>query len=135
MKYREANARGRSVMEPIVKWQYDQIVKELLLLQEHEEDETCPCQSAGEMCVHKHLMTIEAYAQETSSMETNDEYREKLKRLAGEAQDHRRREEKALCGQSDHEDLIQWARDWRKEFETYAFSCDAEVAGQTCDLV
>ena len=121
-------------MKPIVKWQYDQIVKELLLLQEHEEDKTCPCQSAGEMCVHKHLMTVEAYAQETSAMETDDAYREKLQRLALEAQDHRGHEERALCGQSDHEDLIQWARNWRKEFEAYALACDLDTQGQACSL-
>ena len=122
-------------MEPIVKWQYDQIVKELLLLQEHGEDKTCPCQSAGEMCVHKHLMTVEAYAQETSAMETDETYREKLRKLAVEAQDHRRQEEKALCDQGDHEDLVQWARNWRKEFEGYALACDLEAEDQTCTLV
>jgi hypothetical protein len=122
-------------MKPIVKWQYDQIVKELLLLQEHEEDKTCPCQSAGEMCVHKHLMTLEAYAEETSAMETDVACQEKLKTLALEAQEHRRKEEEALCGQGEHEDLIQWARDSRKQFETYALACDVEVANQTCDLV
>jgi hypothetical protein len=121
-------------MEPIVKWQYDQIVKELLLLQEHEEDKTCPCQSAGEMCVHKHLMTVEAYAQETSSMETDDAYRGKLQTLALEAQDHRGQEESALCGRGDHEDLIAWARNWRKEFEGYALACDLEAQDQVSSL-
>jgi len=121
-------------MEPIVKWQYDQIIKELLLLQEHEEDKTCPCQSAEEMCVHKHLMTVEAYAQETSAMETDKAYREKLQSLALEARDHRGQEEKALCGHGDHEDLIAWARDWRKVFEAYALACDLEIDDQACAL-
>lgn len=121
-------------MKPIVKWQYDQIIKELLLLQEHEEDKTCPCQSAEEMCVHKHLMTVEAYAQETSAMETDETYREKLQKLALEARDHRGQEEKALCGQGDHEDLIGWARDWRKEFEGYAVSGEMEVQAEACSL-
>jgi hypothetical protein len=109
-------------------------VKELLLLQEHEEDKTCPCQSAGEMCVHKHLMTVEAYAQETSAMETDEAYREKLRKLALDARNHRGREEKALCGQGSHEDLVQWARDWRKVFEAYALACDLEVDAQACAL-
>jgi hypothetical protein len=121
-------------MKPIVKWQYDQIIKELLLLQEHEEDKTCPCQSAEEMCVHKHLMTIEAYAQETSAMETDEAYREKLQRLALEARDHRGQEEKALCGQGAHEDLIAWTIDWRKVFEANALACDLEIDDQACAL-
>ena len=121
-------------MKPIVKWQYDQIVKELLLLQEHAADKTCPCESAGEMCVHKHLMTIEAYAQETGAIETDEAYRKKLQTLAVEARDHRDHEEKALCEEGAHEDLIQWARDWRKQFEGYAMARDAEVPAQTCSV-
>lgn len=121
-------------MKPIVKWQYDQIVKELLLLQEHAADKTCPCESAGEMCVHKHLMTIEAYAQETGAMETDEAYRAKLQKLATEARAHRDLEEKALCGEGDHEDLIQWARDSRKEFEAYALACAVDAPAESCKL-
>jgi hypothetical protein len=86
------------------------------------------------MCVHKHLMTIEAYAQETGAMETDEDYREKLRTLAVEARDHRDLEEQALCGHGDHEDLIQWARDWRKAFESYALACETGVPEQACSL-
>jgi hypothetical protein len=70
-------------MEKILKWQYDQLIKALLLLQEHQADTSCPCESGGEMCVHKHLMEIEAYAQETLPMENNKEYRKKLGKTPG----------------------------------------------------
>ncbi len=48
------------------------------------------------------------------AIETDEAYRKKLQTLAVEARDHRDHEEKALCGEGAHEDLIQWARDWRK---------------------
>ena len=60
-------------MNKILVWQYDQLVKELLLLQDHLADPTCPCESGGEMCVRKHLFTIEAYAGESLSMEENEQ--------------------------------------------------------------
>ncbi len=115
-------------MNPILKWQYDQIIKELLLLQEHQADKSCPCAFGGEMCVRKHLMTIEAYAQETIPMEQDETYREKLRDLAAEAISHREREEKALCSpESGSEDLSEWTRSWRKEFEMYSLACEREA--------
>jgi hypothetical protein len=72
---------GDLQMKPILKWQYDQIIKELLLLQEHQTDPTCPCETDGEMCVRKHLLTIEAYAEETIPMEDDESFRQKLEQL------------------------------------------------------
>ena len=69
-------------MKPILKWQYDQIIKELLLLQEHQTDPTCPCETDGEMCVRKHLFTIEAYAEETIPMEDDESFRQEIEQLA-----------------------------------------------------
>ncbi len=97
--------------------------KELLLLQEHELED-CPCETGGEMCKRKHLLTIEAYAEETLSMELEVDLKEKLQGLCREAKDHRKNEEKALCGVQDHENLGTWARDWRKSFEAYSLSCE-----------
>jgi hypothetical protein len=111
-------------MEPILKWQYDQIIKELLLLQDHQTDDSCPCAEAGEMCVRKHLMTIEAYAQETVPMEGQEEWKDKLGMLAAEAKEHREREEKALCGDDVPQSLSEWTRRWRKEFEAYSLACE-----------
>jgi hypothetical protein len=122
-------------MKPILKWQYDQLVKELMLLQEHQADPHCPCQSAGEMCVRKHLMTIEAYAQETLAIEEDPRWREKLDQLSIEAEAHRDREEAALCGKGKHVDILDWSRLWRKEFETYSLACELDATpGETCPL-
>lgn len=114
-------------MLPILKWQYEQLVKELLLLQDHCADKSCLCETGGEMCVRKHLLTIEAYAQETLSIEDDNSYREKLIMLAMEAKNYREREEKAICNQSEttpYQELLEWSRKWRKEFETYSLACE-----------
>jgi uncharacterized protein involved in outer membrane biogenesis len=107
-------------LKSIVKWQYDQLLKELLLLQEHQTDPTCPCSTDGEMCVRKHLLAIEGYAQETIPMEENNRFREKLQKLAAEAQFYREQEEEALRGKNEHVFLADWSREWRKEFEEYS---------------
>ncbi|WP_029896327.1 hypothetical protein [Desulfohalovibrio reitneri] len=119
-------------MKPILKWQYDQLVKELLLLQEHQANPDCPCDTEGEMCVRKHLMTIEGYAEETGPMEPDGERGEKLRELAMEAREHREREERALCGQDVSEDLSGWTRGWRKEMEGFSLACDV-AAGNNGD--
>ncbi|KMQ49670.1 hypothetical protein CHISP_3420 [Chitinispirillum alkaliphilum] len=111
-------------MKPILKWQYLQIVKELLLLQDHEADKACPCETGGEKCIRKHLLSIEAYAQETIPIEENETYRKKLYSLADEAKMHRLEEEKALCGIKNSPDLTMWCRDWRKQFEDYSLTCE-----------
>ena len=113
-------------MKPIVKWQYDQIIKELLLLQEHQTDPTCPCQTDGEMCVRKHLLTLEAYAQETIPMEENEEFKEKLQLLAADAQNYRKQEEGALRQENEHVSLIEWTRNWRKTFEEHSLATTDE---------
>ena len=109
-------------MNKIVRWQYDQLVKELLLLQDHIADPSCPCETGGEMCVRKHLFTIEAYAGETIAMEDNKKYRGKLEKLAGEAKDRRISEEGHLRGEQEQlpANLLERARDWWKQFEGYS---------------
>jgi hypothetical protein len=117
-----SSARGEGSMNQIVRWQYDQLVKELLLLQDHIADPSCPCETGGEMCVRKHLFTIEAYAEETLPMEDNEEHRAKLEKLVGEAKDRRNSEEEHLRGEQAQlpANLLEWARDWRKQFEGYS---------------
>ena len=109
-------------MKPILKWQYDQLLKELLLLQEHQTDPSCPCGTDAEMCVRKHLLTIEGYAEETVPMEENEQYRAKLAELAQEARAFRHAEEAALRGEqvTFPVDRLEWPRGWRKEFERYS---------------
>jgi len=113
-------------VKPILKWQYDQILKELILLQEHQTDPSCPCATDGQMCVRKHLLAIEGYVQETIPMEENEYYKEKLKELAGQAQAYRQQEEAALRDEAEHADLVEWSRDWRKTFEEYSLGLDGE---------
>lgn len=126
-------------MKAILEWQYDQLIKELILLQEHMADPHCPCERAGEMCVRKHLMTIEAYAQETMSIEEDPPWREKLKQLSLEAKALRATEEKALCEGSEGVDALDWSRLWRKAFEAYSLGCDygegkVEEEGEHCPV-
>ena len=111
-------------MKPILKWQYEQIIKELILLQGHEADRTCPCHTEGEECIRKHLLAIEAYAEETIPIEDNRFYREKLSKLALESKEYRITEEKSLCGKAEAVDITEWCRTWRKEFEGYSLACE-----------
>jgi len=130
-------APGGHKMKPILIWQYDQIIKELLLLQEHQTDPTCPCETDGEMCVRKHLLTIEAYAEETIPMEDDESFRQKLEQLAKEARQLRTEEESSLRGGSPERttDLIEWPRKWRKEFEAYSLNMDEKDNSiTTCKL-
>jgi hypothetical protein len=116
-------------VKPIVKWQYEQLLKELLLLQDHQTDPGCPCATGGEMCTRKHLLAIEAYAQETMAMEEDGYYKEKLNTLAEEARSHRKEEEEALRREGEHENLVDWSRNWRKVFEDYSLSGREEKNG------
>lgn len=128
------DSAGRGTMEtmkPILKWQYDQLIKELLLLQEHLSNPSCPCESAGEQCVRKHLFTIEAYAEETIAIEENEEFKLKLMELALQAEANRQVEEKALCGKGETVKIIEWSRKWRKNFETYSLACENIITQKT----
>jgi hypothetical protein len=122
-------------MKPILKWQYEQLMKELLLLQEHISDPHCPCESMGEMCVRKHLLTIEAYAEETIPIEEDPKYADKLLALADQAREFRLKEEQTLCGRNPvaNRDLLLWARNMRKEFEAYSLAC--ENVSQNVNLI
>jgi hypothetical protein len=112
-------------MKPILKWQYIQLTKELLLLQNHASDPTCPCKSEGEMCVRKHLLLIEALAEETSSLESEPERIKYLGKLAEEAKNKRDIEEQNLCGEKTMpQDLVTWARVERKIVESWSLACE-----------
>ena len=97
------------------------------MLQEHSADQSCPCESDGERCVRKHLLSIEALAQETLPMEENQEYKDKLQILAAESKMNREKEEKALCGKPEEApSLVDWTRNWRKQFGAYSLACEVE---------
>lgn len=118
-------------MKPILKWQYERLIKELLLLQEHQVDPSCPCETESEMCVRKHLLTIEAYAEETIPLEENEFYRLKLESLARESKEFRKAEEASLRGEKTEYpvDPLEWPRKWRKEFEAYSLE-DADETSE-----
>ncbi len=113
---------SESTMTPLLKWQYEQLVKELLLLQDHLADPSCPCETEKEMCVRKHLLIVEAYAEETIAMEKDPEYGKSLQQLAAEAKEKRVAQEHELLGlgagvTKEPLDHMEWVRLWRKHFE------------------
>lgn len=121
---------GGDISRPIMKWQYEQLIKELLLLQGHAADPTCPCQSEGEMCVRKHLLTVEALLTETAAMEKSDTMIGTLSEHYEQARALRLNEEKYLCGDEMtgkalemHDSLADWARMTRKVYEEYSLAC------------
>ena len=109
----------------LLKYQYEQIIKHLMLLQDHAAARTCPYTASGEMCIRKHLMALEAYALETIPMEDEKEYKDKLDNLESEAYIFRLNQEAVLCDENVDfkEGLENWARNWRKEFELHTLTC------------
>jgi hypothetical protein len=134
VKYKE------TLVKPILKWQYIQLTKELLLLQNHAADPTCPCKSEGEMCVRKHLLLIEALAEETITIEEDPEKIKYLLRLGEEAKAKREKEEAKLCGQEvEPQNLDTWARVERKTVESWSLACEIHAAEPSgvgvCELI
>jgi len=113
-------------MKPILKWQYEQIVKTLLLIQGHEGDPSCPCASEGETCMRKHFLELEALAQETIPICDDKKHIKELWTLVEETKALREDEERALCGKNRKQttDVLSWSRDWRKKFEAISLACD-----------
>jgi hypothetical protein len=121
-------------MKPILKWQYDQLVKELLLLQEHQADPTCPCDTEKEMCKRKHLFAVEGYAEETESIADNEETRQMFLDLAMEARTRREQEEAHLKGEAESPGVLDWARSWRKHLSHLALEGTGSDTGNgSCD--
>ncbi|GAB6060833.1 hypothetical protein [Desulfonatronum parangueonense] len=101
----------------ILKWKYEQILNEMLLLQSHLNGQDPPCESESEMCVRKHLLIIEVNAREAIPLETNEELQKKLRHLAIEAKMKRNAVEKKLSGEDQglSEDDSEWVRAWRNQ--------------------
>ncbi len=106
-------------MNSILKYQYDQIIKQLLLLQDHSAMRFCPYSPKGEFCIWKHLLTIEAYADETEPMDDDKARKDKLETLETEARSFRLDEEGFINGTITECSLglEDWARKWRKDLE------------------
>jgi hypothetical protein len=116
-------------MNAILKYQYDQIIKQLLLLQDHAAMRFCPYSPKGEFCIWKHLLAIEAYADETEPMDDDKSRKEKLEILESEARSFRAEEESFLDGRKTESCLWleDWARKWRKEFEPVSLGATKKI--------
>jgi hypothetical protein len=118
-------------MKPILRWQFEQITKVLLLIQGHGSNTECPCASEGEMCLRKHLLELEGLCEETGPIADDNEQKQMLFDLTQEARELRADEELKLCGKESQldVDIADWSRKWRKVFEHYSLSCDIVSAG------
>jgi hypothetical protein len=127
-----AAGERRAAATGALKYQYEQLIKHLMLLQDHAAARTCPYTPAGEMCIRKHLLAIEAYAEETIPMEDNPTFKEKLANLQTEALNYRLDQEDVLCGEKEQAlaGLDHWARKWRKEFEMHALTCELQKTAE-----
>jgi len=123
-------------LKPILRWQYEQIAKCLLLIQGHGANIECPCSSEGEMCLRKHYLELEALCEETLPICDDDNIKQKLFDLAKEARELRADEELKLCGKESKldTDTADWAREWRKQFEQYSLACEVKQDGRLEDV-
>lgn len=112
----------KKAVSPILRWQYQKLVQELLLLEGHLSDPNCPCESEGEACVRKHSLAVAALAEETSKMDQPRSV--ELDQIAEWAYDVVKSEEKKLCGKEGKPFDASEARTWRKKFEFVSLSCN-----------
>lgn len=119
-------------MNAILKYQYDQIIKQLLLLQDHAAGRFCPYSPKGDFCIWKHLLSIEAYADETEPMEDEKSRKEALEELETEARNFRAEEESFMDGTQKESGigLEDWARKWRKSLEPISLYAAVEMSKQ-----
>jgi hypothetical protein len=111
-------------MKDILKWQLRKLTGELLLLQAHASDLSCPCELSTELenfCQPKHLIAIQAYAEETIAMTEDARLKDTLSGIAGAANDLRRAYEESPEDKRPYADIAQFARDARKAIEPYLF--------------
>lgn len=90
-------------LSPLVRWQYEQIEKECGLLTSHATDPDCPCDTDTENCIRKHLLIIEALAQETYPMDISDQEKQRMADLADQARDWRKQIEQYTIGSGSQE--------------------------------
>ncbi len=120
---------SKKAITPILQWQYQKLVQELLLLEGHLSDPNCPCESEGEACVRKHSLAVAALAEETGKM---DQPRSgELDQLAAWAYDVVKSEERKLCGKEGKPFDASEARTWRKKFEFLPLACSVSQETET----
>ena len=111
------------VSENLVLWQYRKVMGELLLTQAHSSDKSCPCElsSEAEYCLPKHLIALQAYAEETMAMVEDEKAKGMLLALAEGANDLRREYEEAEKAERPYDKITEFARQSRKELEPFLF--------------
>lgn len=75
-KFKRAADARLTVMDPL--FNYREIAKQMLLLEDHLHHTTKHCPD----CVRKHLMTIEAFAEEATTLDVKQEYTDSSEQLA-----------------------------------------------------
>lgn len=114
----------------MMKYQYDSILDQLILLQLHAESPDCPCSlkgtkqgEIGEYCEPKHLRSIVALARESIAMEDDEAKIEYLEQLVLEGSQLLKKMERKLCGEEvDLGDYMSWSRVMRKPLEDICYS-------------
>lgn len=116
----------------MLQWQYKKLIGQLILLQDHAADPSCPCVlgTDGEFCIAKHLLALQEYAVETKSMTDDERLQGFLEDMSIEAREHHEAESKHLCGSTvtNLDELVQWARDKRKYLENLLYKQSCSVA-------
>lgn len=90
-------------MNPLLRWQLEQIEKECGLLQGHATDPDCPCETDTEHCQRKHLLMIEALAEETYPMAEDEKTKGIMTDLADQARAWRKQVEQLTVGSAENE--------------------------------
>ena len=114
----------------MLKYQYDTILDQLILLQLHAESPDCPCSlqgtrpgELGEFCEPKHLRSIVALARETIAMEEDEARLDYLENLVLEGSELLGKMSDKLCDKEvDLGDYVTWSRDKRKPLEGFCYS-------------
>ena len=121
----------------MLEWQYYQILGELIELQRHASDPTCPCRLSkdlGENCLAKHSLGLSVIASETAAMDS--EHRELLMDLSAEAKERHEGMKAFLCDKEDEPEFQEWSRQWRKRIEPlyYYGACPLEMHAEHSEV-
>lgn len=106
-------------MDKILKNQYDQIAKQLVLLQDFATMRYFPYSPLGAVYIQRRLKAIEATIDKTEPIEFEEGWKERLQVLKREACDFRLREDAfhELNQRQRSQILEVWAKKWRSILE------------------
>ncbi|MDP3732527.1 MAG: hypothetical protein Q8R31_05880 [Candidatus Omnitrophota bacterium] len=119
----------------MMKYQYQEIISQLSLLELHDVAIGCPCTLSGggdihEWCIPKHLLTIGALCGESSNMANTKSERDMLLDIQAEAMDYHEQAKKGIvCKKGNFpEGIAEWARKSRKSLEPLYYACSIKPA-------